>query len=402
MARDLVLVARPTLMLAAVLLLTAAPAPAQPGSPAGQMPPRMAEEVVEFLEWSMQTPLGARERQEVADSLRAGWARGSSGDIAGMRALHAARDSVSRMAPRDRAIVRPSLERQFVRGFRQQQNHPAARAFLPAYAARRRDAPAVPWPGDAPPAHAPVAAAPAPPRTTPREPGAPQAASGAAARVYYRTSASTGFAGQGYTLATYYLALFPNGRYYRGFFPAEGVQEFDWAFWCAREGGTCGTYELRGGAGVQSVALRGHGGREEVLQLAAAPGGSRDAFITLQPMDGLRLNATYAGNCYNNFEATLQLTADGRFSERELLGCAWAPIRGNFHTDYETFRARLDDAERNRAGSGTYTIRANTLELRYASGRVVRLGVRVDPPWTPAAGDPPQLCVAGACLERVR
>jgi hypothetical protein len=143
------------LLLVCIASLVWRPGLAQRSTPE-PAPARMAGEVVEFLEWAMQTSLDASARRSVADSLRAGWERGTSGDIAGMRAIHAARDSVSRMSPRDRSVVRPALERQFLRGFRQQPAHPAARAFLPALASRPRPVPAVHWPGDAP-AAAPVA-----------------------------------------------------------------------------------------------------------------------------------------------------------------------------------------------------------------------------------------------------
>ncbi|HEV2146018.1 MAG TPA: hypothetical protein VGR37_01230, partial [Longimicrobiaceae bacterium] len=220
--------------------------------------------------------------------------------------------------------------------------------------------------------------------------------------VYLRVKTASDIWGRG--LVREYLTLFPDGRYYAGGYPEEGMHGFDWSYWCGRKDRSCGTYEVesRSGDRLDRVRTRSTSGETKEYQVAREQGQSAiSAFDRLDRLDGLRLGSRYQADCHNGYTGSIEFTRDGRFTEREFLGCVgWLHIRGHHIDSPEEYAARKRVLEQRPAGSGTYSIQANTLELRYSDGRNIRLGMHATA--DPARNaDPAEICPREQCLKRV-
>jgi hypothetical protein len=94
-----------------------------------------------------------------------------------------------------------------------------------------------------------------------------------------------------------------------------------------------------------------------------------ERFHFLLPDDGLRLNGQYQykglGDDYPDYNGAIRFAADGRFAERNLLRAIAFEDVG--------LDENPQSVELKTAGSGTYAIGRNTLELRYTDGRVARI-----------------------------
>lgn len=170
-----------------------------------------------------------------------------------------------------------------------------------------------------------------------------------------------------------YMAFYPDGRVFHDD-PDEGMAvPLDWAEACRST--RCGTYRVAG----NTVAVRWSSGSEQHFQIAAGgvlePEGSTRRFRPLAPLDGLRLDGVYARvNTGGDVAVGITFSREGEFREYNLL-------------PYTSWVLRGDRAQRQRAvvgeGWGTYTIRRNTLELRYSNGLVARLMISVPPGVSP-------------------
>ena len=144
-----------------------------------------------------------------------------------------------------------------------------------------------------------------------------------------------------------------------------------------------------------TVAVRWSGGSEQRFQVEPGgvlkPEGSTRRFRPLAPLDGLRLEGVYARvNVAGDVAVGLTFSPEGEFREYNLL-------------PYTNWVMRGDGAQRQRAvvgeGWGRYTIRRNTLELRYSNGLVARLMISV-PPGVPADGNASTIYVNRTSLTR--
>ena len=202
--------------------------------------------------------------------------------------------------------------------------------------------------------------------------------------VGWRASTMTG------NVAEEYLAFYPDGRVYHDD-PDEGMAHpLDWAEACRAT--QCGTYQLSG----STVAIRWRGGGEERFQVE--PGGvlkregSVRRFRPLAPLDGLRLDGIYAKkDTRGQVMVGITFSRAGEFREYNLLpSTSWA-MRGG----PERQRSMVGE------GSGRYTIRRNTLELRYSNGLVTRHMISV-PPGVAADGNAPTIYINRTRLEHAR
>lgn len=200
-------------------------------------------------------------------------------------------------------------------------------------------------------------------------------------------------------------AFFPDGR---ALFvaPYEGLASpYDWGQ-CA-DGAICGAQEGRGrrihvkwNNGFNQVFLRNPDGsiqEEQVWWEGHAPRTkerhNQVRYLRMEAADGLRLEGHYAVRDGGRELVSITFGRDGSFVERNLI----EPT--NLILPYGEQERRNARAAGN--GSGSYSIRRNTLELRYGDGRVWRflffvpLGVRQGP-------QPERIAINRIELSRVR
>jgi uncharacterized protein (DUF2141 family) len=170
-----------------------------------------------------------------------------------------------------------------------------------------------------------------------------------------------------------WMTFFPDGRVHLAK-PAQGLAvPFDWERECAAAPAWCATYTVNG----DEVRIRWLSGAERVLR-RQADGSLRTAdrlhYVRHDPLNGRRLEGRYEIPWKRpHLAVSIRFARDGRFSEQNVLSnIGWMTLE------------RLRDPALDRlmsvsAGSGTYTFRENTLELRYDDGRVARIVAYVFP-----------------------
>lgn len=169
-----------------------------------------------------------------------------------------------------------------------------------------------------------------------------------------------------------WMTFFPDGRVYLAL-PEEGLGvPFDWAAECRPHPSWCASYRVDGDV----VRIRWATGEERVLR-RTSDGSLRTQdrldFLPFDGLTGMRLDGRYSIPWKTHPPVTIQFTRDGRFSEQDLLNnIGWMMLRK--HED-PAIAAMLETQR----GSGSYTIRDNTLELRYDSGRTARIAIYVFP-----------------------
>ena len=170
-----------------------------------------------------------------------------------------------------------------------------------------------------------------------------------------------------------YITFYRDGRVFHDD-PDEGMAvPVDWPQVCRHT--QCGTYRVAGNI----VSVRWSTGSERRFQLeyggVLKAEGSTRRFRPLAALDDLRLDGVYARvNVGGDVAVGITFSRGGEFREYNLL-------------PYTNWVMRGDRAQRQRAvvgeGWGRYTIRGNTLELRYSSGLVARLMISAPPGVSP-------------------
>jgi hypothetical protein len=192
--------------------------------------------------------------------------------------------------------------------------------------------------------------------------------------IYYglRTNLVTGRVGQAY------LTFLPDGRVSTDD-PAEGLAgPLDFERDLCRYG-QCGTYQLRG----SELRIRWRGGDEEVYDRAASGElrrrGKAQSYRPVSPLDGMQLEGEFAIVDPETGKAVVGIRFEpgGGFLENNLMG----------YTNWEMLARPGERRVALPLGYGRYTIRRNTLELRYDNGPVARFVILIPPgePQTPAA-----------------
>lgn len=188
-----------------------------------------------------------------------------------------------------------------------------------------------------------------------------------------------------------YLTFFPDGKVYHDA-PDEGLaQPLDWARACQNT--QCGTYRVA----ANTVVVHWSSGSEQRFQREAGGvlklEGTVRRFHPLASLYGERLEGVYAHvNVGGEVAVGITFSRQGEFREFNLL-------------PYTNWVMRGDPVERRSAlvgeGWGRYSIRRNTLELRYSNGLVARLMIAV-PPGASTDGDPSTIYVNRTALDRKR
>lgn len=170
-----------------------------------------------------------------------------------------------------------------------------------------------------------------------------------------------------------WMTFFPDGRVHLAAPPQGLATPFDWVAECAPAPAWCATYTVRG----NEVRVRWLTGAERVLHMQ--PDGSlrtadRLDYVRHDPLNGRRLEGRYEIPWKKPYvTVAIHFTRDGRFREQNLLNnIGWMTLE----RDRDPAVAALLAVKQ---GSGTYTLRANTLELRYDDGRVARIVTYIFP-----------------------
>jgi uncharacterized protein (DUF2141 family) len=170
-----------------------------------------------------------------------------------------------------------------------------------------------------------------------------------------------------------WMTFFPDGRVHLAKPPQGLAVPFDWEGECAAAPAWCATYTVRG----DEVRIRWPAGSERVLH-RQTDGSLRTPdrldYVRYDPLNGRRLEGLYEIPWKRpHITVSIRFTRDGRFSERNVLSnIGWRTL--------ERLRdPALDALMSVSAGSGTYTFRENTLELRYDDGRVARIVAYIHP-----------------------
>ena len=167
--------------------------------------------------------------------------------------------------------------------------------------------------------------------------------------------------------AEFYTFL-ADGRVFNGL-PAEGfARPLDWETECFYAG--CGAFRQSG----SEVRLQLSSG-DKVMTLDAQgvlhEGGKGSGYRRVHPLDGVTLDATYGYlNEQGDTIVSVAFTAAGRFREYRLL-------QHTFWTEWGPDREIRRQAPTR--GSGTYTLRQGTLELKYDDGRTAYMMAMVPP-----------------------
>ena len=185
-----------------------------------------------------------------------------------------------------------------------------------------------------------------------------------------------------------HIVFLPDGKLYR-FLPPEGLLYFDPTLAEKTAAGNCGTYEFRNndihiwlGPNKTPYIITRNGER-----LNNPPPLGKGSFRPVPACDGLRLEGNYRRH---ESEPTIHFTKDGLFEDGGIFGYFGTLAR----PDGSTYR---DDGV---AGSGTYLIEQNTLELRYSDGRIKRIVIQVFPENLAKKPAVPSLLLREERLER--
>jgi uncharacterized protein (DUF2141 family) len=211
--------------------------------------------------------------------------------------------------------------------------------------------------------------------------GGPARVPGALSGIYEGVRRQVVAPGEGSTVASGitwtpqrdWMTFFADGRVLLAKPPQGLAVPFDWDGECAAAPAWCATYTAHG----DEVRIRWRSGSERVLR-RQSDGSLRTVdrldYVRHDPLNGRRLEGRYEVPWKRpHLAVSIRFTRDGRFSEQNVLSnIGWMTLE------------RLRDPALDRlmsvsAGSGTYTFRENTLELRYDDGRVARIVAYVFP-----------------------
>jgi uncharacterized protein (DUF2141 family) len=192
-----------------------------------------------------------------------------------------------------------------------------------------------------------------------------------------------------------WMTFFPDGRVHLAKPPHGLAVPFDWEGECSAAPAWCATYSVRG----DEVRIRWLTGSERVLHVQS-DGSLRTTdrldYLRHDPLNGRRLEGRYLVPWKQPYQTVaIEFTRDGRFSEENLLdNIGWMTLEKH----HDPAVAALVAVPR---GSGTYSLRDNTLELRYADGRVARIVAYVFPQELRKTM-PDEIYISGHDFRRVR
>jgi hypothetical protein len=164
-----------------------------------------------------------------------------------------------------------------------------------------------------------------------------------------------------------YLHMLSDGHFVQGHPGDEGLLGFNYAATAAEWPAYVGTWSRSGNT---VILQRGNGTTESMTASSGCNGLYRAysgaCYVRLESLDGRRLSGQFLAHLPYGHQASIQLTADGHFSEHGAIAESnwhWTDDKSHLRVPFDT----------NPSGTGTYSFSHNTLELRYADGRYARL-----------------------------
>jgi hypothetical protein len=202
----------------------------------------------------------------------------------------------------------------------------------------------------------------------------------------YRMVRPSSMASRGYFIE--HLVFLPGGKLYRGL-PPEGLLYFDPQVAQKAHPDRCGTYEFKNG---EIHFLLGPNKTPYVItrngeRLNNPPSLGKGSFRPVPACDGLKLEGNYRRHIS---EPTITFTRDGKFSDGGIFRY-FGTLENPDGTMY------MDDGK---GGHGTYVIKQNTLELKYADGHIRRITLQAFPEDIAKQPAVPSLLLREERLER--
>jgi hypothetical protein len=165
----------------------------------------------------------------------------------------------------------------------------------------------------------------------------------------------------GAELAVKQLIFFSNGQAYFGkYFPAAGLDELNTWIKAENNRRDWGTYIFNNGKGVLQMP---YGDIPLLLnnnKLTITTNKTNHVYIKQNPVDGAKLNGTYALSEWNGMIPFISFTTDGKFVDK-------GAVRVLFHEYVDCLNPAVNP------GSGTYEVKNYSMLLNYTDGRKIKI-----------------------------
>ena len=159
------------------------------------------------------------------------------------------------------------------------------------------------------------------------------------------------------------LIFFSNGQAYFGKnFPAEGLDELNTWIKAENNRRDWGTYTFSNGKGVLKMPYGDIPLRLDNNKLTVTTNKTDHVYIKQNPVDGTKLNGTYALSEWNGIIPSISFTPDGKFIDK-------AALRILYHEYVDCLNPALTP------GSGTYEIKNHSAIFTYNDGRIIKIAV---------------------------
>lgn len=316
------------------------------GSPA--LTQAMVDKMVDFLQWALDIDLAVDSKGKIQKVLVNAWRTKDAAEMESTINIAGLHDKLMLLSDEDRNLQKSQLQPEVVKNLRAEPDDEVSQILIRLYDASRST------------------------KSAPKNPSARSTKTG----TNKTKVGEDGFTGiyrmlrpralninnsspeSGYYVE--HITFLPSGHVYWTL-PPEGLLYFDPVVAQRAYPDDWGTYEFRNGA---IHILRGPAKEPYVItrsgeRLNNPPSLGKGSFRRVPAADGLRLDGNYRRD---PTEPTLSFTKDGRFVD----GGVFRYFGDLARPDGRVYQ---DDG---RAGSGTYLIEQNTLELRYSDGRIKR------------------------------
>jgi hypothetical protein len=306
----------------------------------------MVDKTVALLKWALEIEIPAEHKSKLQKVIASAWRAKNDAEMQSTINIVDIHDKLMQMPESERAARRGPLQAAILQNLRNEPDDEMSRILISAYEGSR----------------AKTAAPNGPVNSTSRENTARVGGDGFTG--IYRMlrpraiNINSTRPEAGYWIE--YITFLPNGNAYWSL-PPEGLLYFDAALTARWDPDDWGTYTIKNG---EIHVLRGPSKKLYVItrdgeRLNNPPALGKGTFRPVPNADGLRLEGNYRRS---ETEPTLTFTANGQFRDGGVFRYFGTLVR----PDGSHYR---DDGV---AGSGTYIIEQNTLELRYSDGRVKR------------------------------
>ena len=308
----------------------------------------MVDRVIDFFEWSLGVRLSPAQKAELQKSTVESWKRNDKATINGTLEVLQLYSRLSALSDAQLSQVRGEIRDEVLKGLRQGPRDKVSDILLSLYEASLHPGP------DQPNRSNTDGRSEIPPASV-------NAGAGDLYGIYIAVTKQLIAPGPGspvqqgitWTPTRDWMTFVPGGHFFARL-PEEGLAGFNYAEAVRKNPEAKGTYKVEGN--LVRIAWAGGGGKTLRRSADGDLWEDRTNWTPLPRCNGLRLNGKYSV-LWNEYSARnfIRFSRDGRFEESGLLQqIGWK-------------RTEV------RQGTGTYSIRENTLELRYADGRIERI-----------------------------